>query len=358
MGQVLHGSARTTAAVRRAIQHSQESLAKLAARYDLNPKTIATWKKRSHVHDAPMGPKQPHSTVLTKEEEALIVTFRRHTLLPLDDGLYALQSTIPHLTRSALHRGLMRHGISRLPAIEGDKPQKKKFKPYPIGYFHIDMAEVRPEEGKLSLCVAIDRTSKFADAELHTEALKTVAAQFLRNLIAIGPDKLHTVLTDNGIQFTHRKQDKYAFTHIFARVCDEHAIAHRLTKTNHPWTNGQVERMNRTLKEATVKKYYDQTHQHLKEHLHAVLLADNFANRLKTLRGLTPYEYICHCWQKEPARFSSNPYHHTLGLNIPAVTGVMEHPSHDQGSRRSRPRRSTALHASRIDVRDRRLARV
>ena len=315
MGQVLHGSARTTAAVRRAIQQSQESLKVLAERYGINPKTVAKWKRRSHVTDASMGPKQPHSTVLTKEEEALIVTFRRHTLLPLDDCLYALQTPLPHLTRSALHRCLKRHGISRLPDIEGTKPQKKTFKPYPIGYFHIDIAEVRTEEGKLYLFVAIDRTSKFAYAELHTEALKTVAAQFLRHLIAAVPYKLHTVLTDNGIQFTNRKQDKYAFKHIFARVCDEHAIAHRLTKTNHPWTNGQVERMNRTLKEATVKTYYYQTHQHLKEHLQAFLMAHNCAKRLKTLRGLTPYEYICQCWSKEPERFTINPYHHTLGLN-------------------------------------------
>ena len=87
MGPLLHGSARTTAAMRRAIQQRQESLAKLAARYDLNPKAIAKWKTRADVHDTPMGPKQPHSTVLTREEEALIVTFRRHTLLPLDDCL-------------------------------------------------------------------------------------------------------------------------------------------------------------------------------------------------------------------------------------------------------------------------------
>jgi hypothetical protein len=148
MGQLLHGSARTTVALRRAVQHSPESLAKLAARYDLNPKTIAKWKTRAYVHDAPMGPKQPHSTVLTKEEEALMVTFRRHTLLPLDDCLYALQSTIPHLTRSALHRCLKWHAISRLPAIEGDTPQKKTFKSSPIGYFHLDIAEVRTAEGK------------------------------------------------------------------------------------------------------------------------------------------------------------------------------------------------------------------
>jgi transposase InsO family protein len=315
MGQVLHGSARTTAALRRTIQHRQESIAKLAERYHLNPKTVAKWKKRTHVHDAPMGPKQPRSTTLTLEQEALVVAFRKHTLLPLDDCLYALQATLPHLTRSALHRCLKRHGMNHLPEMTGDKPQKKKFKSYPIGYFHIDIAEVRTEEGKLQLFVAIDRTSKFAYAELHTEATKMVAAQLLRNLIAAVPYKLHTVLTDNGIQFTNRTRDQYAFRHIFDRVCQEHGIDHRLTKTNHPWTNGQVERMNRTLKEATVSKYYYQTHQHLKAHLHAFQMAYNFAKRLKTLKGLTPYEYICQCWHKEPERFTVNPCHHTLGLN-------------------------------------------
>ena len=81
--------------------------------------------------------------------------FRRHTLLALDDCLYALQPTIPHLTRSSLHRCLQRHDISRLPEIEGDKPAKKKFKAYPLGYFHIDIAEVQTAEGKLYLFVAI-----------------------------------------------------------------------------------------------------------------------------------------------------------------------------------------------------------
>lgn len=100
--------------------------------------------------------------MLTIEEEAVIVAFRRHTLLPLDDCLHALQPTIPHLTRSALHRCLQRDGISRLPEMEGDKEPKKKFKAYPIGYFHIAIAEVRTEEGKLHLFVGIDRTSKFA----------------------------------------------------------------------------------------------------------------------------------------------------------------------------------------------------
>ena len=125
MGQVLHGSATTTEAVRRAIQHSQESLRALAGRYGINPKTVAKWKRRFSAADLPTGLKEPRSTVLSVEDEAVIVAFRKHTLLPLDDCLYALQATIPHLTRSSLHRCLQRHGIGRLPTLEGDKPAKK-----------------------------------------------------------------------------------------------------------------------------------------------------------------------------------------------------------------------------------------
>jgi len=64
----------------------------------------AKWRKRATVEDMKTGPKEPRSTVLTEAEEAAVVAFRRHTLLPLDDCLYALQPSIPHLTRSALHR--------------------------------------------------------------------------------------------------------------------------------------------------------------------------------------------------------------------------------------------------------------
>ena len=125
------------------------------------------------------GPKEAKSTVLSIEEEAIIVAFRRHTLLPLDDCLYALQPTIPHLTRSSLHRCLQRHGISRLPEVEGGEPSKKKFKAYPIGYFHIDIAELHTAEGKLYLYVAIDRTSKFAFVQLVRKTGRTSASAFL-----------------------------------------------------------------------------------------------------------------------------------------------------------------------------------
>ena len=114
------------------------------------------------------------------------------------DCLHALQPSLPHLTRSSLQRCLQRHGISQLPQVEGEVSAKRKFKVYPIGFFHIDIAEVRTERGKLSLLVAIDRTSKVAFVEVHEKVARRTAADFLRHLIAAVPYKVHTVLTDNG----------------------------------------------------------------------------------------------------------------------------------------------------------------
>ena len=320
MGQVLHGSATTTEAIRRSIQNSQESLRALSKRYGINQKTVAKWKKRTSVSDLPTGPREPSSTVFSIEEEAIIVAFRRHTLLPLDDCLYALQPTIPHLTRSSLHRCLQRHEISRVPEAKGDKNAKSKFKTYPIGYFHIDIAEVQTAEGKLYLYVAIDRTSKFTFIQLVQKTGRTSASAFLEALIVAVPYKIHTVLTDNGIQFTF--PPRYAnghtaryVTHMFDMRCQENGIEHRLTKIKHPWTNGQVERMNRTIKEATVKRFHYENHLQLENHLNDFIAAYNFGRRLKALRGLTPYEYICKVWTTDPERFRMNPFHQMPGLN-------------------------------------------
>jgi hypothetical protein len=139
--------------------------------------------------------------VLSVEEEAVIVAFRRYTLLPLDDCLYALQPTIPHLSRSSLHRCLQRHGIGRLPDVEGDKPARKKFK------------------------------------------------------------------------------------------------------------------------DATVKRFYYESHHQLRQHLADFVSAYNFGRRLKALKGLTPFEYICKIWTKEPERFRLDPTHQTIGPNILAPNG-------------------------------------
>lgn len=148
----------------------------------------------------------------------------------------------------------------------------------------------------------------------------SVAADFLRALIEAVPHKIHTVLADNGIQFTDLPKNRSRPTalwrgHPFDRTCRQHCIEHRVTKPNLPWTTGQVERMNRTLKEATVQRYYYEIHEQLRGHLADFVMAYIFARRLKTLLCLTPYEYICKTWSKEPDRFTLGPAHQMPGLS-------------------------------------------
>ena len=228
--------------------------------------------------------------MLTVEQEAIVVAFRRHTLLPLDDCLHALQATIPDLTRSSLHRCLQRHGISQLPSVEGEQTAERKFETYPLGFFHVDIAEARTEKGKLHLVVAIEWTTKFAFVELHAKATIRVSRDFLRHLVEAVPYKVHTGLTDNGIHFTTPSAGGSAVpdikaavaaeelfrAHSFELACAQLGIEHRLTKPKHPWTNGQVERMNRTLKDATFKRYHYDNHDQLRRHLADFVATYNF----------------------------------------------------------------------------------
>ena len=103
---------------------------------------------------------------------------------------------------------------------------------------------------------------------------------------------------------------------MFAMRCRKNGIEHRFTKINHPWTNGQVERMNRTIKDATIKRYHYDSHGQLECHPQDFVGAYNFGRRLKTLKGLMPYEFICRRWTIEPERLNLHPIHKMPGLNI------------------------------------------
>jgi transposase InsO family protein len=318
MAAGLHGSARTTPRVRAELQAAQASTRALAAQYGLNPKTVAKWRARRITADAPMGPRQPRSTTLTEAEEAIIVEFRRRTLLPLDDVMGCLRDTIPKLSRSALHRCLERHGISRLPQDEEATSKRKRFAETTIGYVQIDICELRLAEGKLFMFLAVDRVSKFAHVAFLPAATKLNAAAFLREVVATFPYAIHTVLTDNGMAFADLPKYREGPTaqwmgHIFDRICGEHGIKHKLTKPYHPWTNGQAERMNRTVKEATIKAFHYPDLEALKAHVVAFVQAYNFGKHLKALRWRTPFQTICDAWTKDPSIFKINPHHLIAG---------------------------------------------
>ncbi|MCS3453812.1 hypothetical protein M2222_009284 [Bradyrhizobium elkanii] len=152
------------------------------------------------------------------------------------------------------------------------------------------------------------------------------------------------MLTDNGVQFTF--PPRYAdgataryVTHMFDMRCQENGVEYRLTKIKHPWTNDQVERMNRTIKEATAQRYHYDRHDQLEAHLADFITAYNYARQLKTLKGLTPYEYTCKCWTSQPERFKLNPLQQMPGLNSYDGDGFR---------RRNRQSRREASHSKQI----------
>ena len=109
-----HSCATTTPEVRRAIQASEEKSTVLAERYGVNRNTIAKWKARESTSDERMGPKNPCPSILTRDDEAIILAYRWRTRLSLNDCHARLRRLMPKLSRSTLHRCLKRHGFSRI----------------------------------------------------------------------------------------------------------------------------------------------------------------------------------------------------------------------------------------------------
>jgi len=315
MGQVLHKCAKTTHAIRKEIQESGESLIKISKRFGINPKTVEKWRKRKDigVEDLSMG-RTDNQSILTIQEELIICQLRKSTELPLDDCYIALKETIPNLTRSNLYRCLKRHGINKLSKEDIPKKCKDKFESYKIGFVHIDITEFKVEAKKFQLFVAIERQTKFVYVEVHENATIKASEEFLRNLIKYYPFKIHTILTDNGAQFTHYSKETKK-EHPFNEICAENYIKHRLTKPFTPQTNGLVERFNRTIKDNTIMKYFYEEKEQLKEHLTQFVLAYNYAKKLKGLNYMTPYEKLVLIFNQNPEYFKDDPCHHLTKLN-------------------------------------------
>lgn len=307
MGQVRRAGARTTEAIRRAIRQSPESLRVLAKRYGINPKTVAKWKKRDDTADLPSGPKPARHRKLTAEEEETIVQFREHTLLPLDDCLYALQSRFPHLSRSSLHRCLQRHGISRLAETDTSAHRTDDREAVPIGCIHIDRSVVQSPEGAHYLFNAIDQASKFVFVRMGKRGGPAEAATFLAALRASLPFRIERVITLDIEPFVSGAGES-----AFTRACREHGIEHGLTSSPHPWTRGRVARMERTFRQSITFA----SEAYLARFLHDFVHAYNYRRRLKTLRGRTPNDFVCDAWQRDPHRFLRDPHHEIPGLEI------------------------------------------
>lgn len=294
-------------AVREAIQRSDESLRVLARRHGLNPKTVAKWKARTTAESQKRGPKPGRHGKLTAEEEDIIVRFREHTLLPLDDCLYALQAQIPHLSRTSLHRCLQRHGISRLPADAEAEMPPESLVVASLGHLHLDCVTIRSSDGTHGLFNAIDQASKFVFVRMGADAGADAAAGFLHSLVARVPFRIQSVTTQAAEPFFSQSGES-----LFARACRKAGIVHRLSPTAHPWMRGQGARMGRLIKDSPTFS----SGAYVADLLRGFVEAYNCRRRLKTLGGRTPRDFVLETARQRPDLFLRDPDHELVGLEI------------------------------------------
>jgi transposase InsO family protein len=252
----LHANATTTPRTRAYIRQSPQSVAALARELGISQTTVRRWKKRSEVADRTATP-HTLATRFAAEEEAIAVELRSRLQLSLDDILEVMRRCLrPDISRSGLHRCLKRHGVSQRPANPPAAAQP--FAPQPFGYVHVDLKHLpRLDKKPAYIFVAIERTTRFVHIEIIPDRSgATVAACLQRFLEAFG-HPVHTVLTDNGAEFTDRfgaarwhQRDHGTGKHPFDQVCRNRGVRHKLTRPYRPQTNGMVERFNRRLAEA------------------------------------------------------------------------------------------------------------
>ncbi len=254
----LHANATTTPKTRRLIQSSLAPVSVLARQLGVSETTIRRWRARNQVADRSH---KAHRLAISHSplEEHLVAELRKVVRLGLDDIVEVMHRCVrPDISRSAIYRSLRRQGIAgREPKLQSSP--SGQFEPTAPGFVHIDLKHLAPLQGVRAYAfVAIERTTRFAHVEIiENRQAQTIAACLERFLKAFG-FPVHTILTDNGSEFTDRfavdkkgkPEGNPSGSHPFDSVCKQHGIQHRLTKPFHPQTNGMVERFNRRITKA------------------------------------------------------------------------------------------------------------
>jgi len=257
MELALHANATTTPRTRSYIQRSKKPVAELVVELGVSETTVRRWRGRTTVDDRSHRPKTL-TTKLSAMEQTLVCELRTSLQLPLDDIVEVMRRCVNgKLSRSAIHRCLQRHGISQ--RKKPDKPGVGVFEQATVGFIHFDLKHLPALERRKSYAfVAIDRATRYVYVEVHRRRDAKTSAGFLRRFLAHFPYRVHTILTDNGSEFTDRfavdmknkPPGKPSGNHPFDLVCAAHKIEHRLTRPYRPQTNGLVERFNRRIAEA------------------------------------------------------------------------------------------------------------
>lgn len=292
----LHKNARTTLKIREEIRASSESIYVLSKKFNLNWGTVKRWKQSTSPEDKSSRPYKLNTT-LTVEQEELICFERKQFKKTIEEIFFTLEDIIPNLYPMKIYRCLRRYGLAILPPEFIDAERKiKKFRHYGIGYLHIDLLYApKINKERSYVYTAIDRVSKVAFIMIGKRKNKETGARFLKEALSFYAYKINYILTDNGFEFCYKALPKHKRTkkiHPFDKICKKNKIQHRTIKFKHPWTNGMVERFNRTLKEKVLTKYRFSSIIEMNGRLIEFINEYNMTKRLKRLNYKTPAQYL------------------------------------------------------------------
>ena len=291
-----HKNARTTPAIRQEITDSSLSAYALAKRYGISWNTAKRWKQTGSREDRSSRPHRLR-TALTTEDIDRILFERKQFKKTVEDIFFTLENDIPDLYPMKVYRVLRRYELGRLPdEFNVAERRIKKFRKYGIGYLHLDLVYApKINRERRYIYTAIDRVAKIAFVMIGRRKNKETGARFLKTVIVFFPYRINYILTDNGFEFSYKALPKHRKTkkaHPFDRICRQHKIQHRTIKFKHPWTNGMVERFNRTLKDQVLKKYLFSSIFEMNGKLIEFINRYNMEKRLKSLNYKTPAQYL------------------------------------------------------------------
>lgn len=306
---ILHNNACTNLVQRKIFQSSELTQIELSRTYSVSTKTVKKWKERDYTNDKSSRPNNIRYA-LSSTQQSIIVSVRKSTWATVDDLVNVLKPLIPEIGHSNCARTLVRNNVNQIPTVEREK---KIFKNYPPGYLHIDVTYLPKINGvKKYLYVAIDRATRFIHVKLTDKRNKSCSLAFLKECLEYYPIKITKILTDNGLEFTtdtykmHMKI-KRPKDHAFTQECKKNGIEHRRTKVRHPWTNGLVERVNKTIKDATVKRYTYLNYDQMNASIRSYEQIYNFTRKHSAINRKTPYQSMLEWYHKDHTLFKFDP---------------------------------------------------
>ena len=326
MQQVYHSNAKTNLNIRYQLQNNSGSNSELASRFSISEQTVSKWKNRDSLEDCSSKPLNIQYA-LSDLEKALAISLRTSSWASIDEVWESLLEINPKISRSSVYRCFVKENINKIP--QEKKDIAKKFKEYEPGFVHIDVTYLPKFNGKANyLFVAIDRCTRAMIYWVYENKTADNTVDFMDKCLAFFPFKITHILTDNGLEFTNKllKSKTGNSCQKLSKMdvkCIENNIQHRLTVPFTPKINGNVERVNETIKNNTILKTQYQSLDEMKTDLTKFLSFYNLHRRhgsiRKELKVKTPFNAIEKWYELKPEIFTITPTqfkNNILNLNI------------------------------------------